>query len=150
MYGRKTVIFFSFMILLSVMISGCNTTSVYRLTSVEYEEKHEEAPIELFVGVLQRPYTPIAVVQSRHYSEQTEQAKAKMVAEIKKSARKIGADAVMDLHLLPKRFEGMVMDERIPFPAWKPGDYYGYFLRGTAVVYEDEQPLELESDVETD
>ena len=135
----KRISLLMFLFLGVVLISGCNTTSVYYMSAEKYPPKASNAMVDLYVGEITRPCRSIAVVNSRHYPDQTQEAKAKMLAELRRLAGEIGADAVVNVRMLPKRFEGMVVDEKVPFPAWKPGDYYTYFMRGTAVVYTENQ-----------
>ncbi len=123
-------------IFIAAIAVGCNTASIRRLAWEDYAPKPTSDTIELYVGKVSRPYKPIAILQSKSFGDQTVQSKTRMMKDLRRLARKIGADAVIDIHMLPRRFEGMVMDERVPFPAWRPGEYRAYFLRGTAIVYE--------------
>ena len=134
----KTAILTALILLGLMLFSGCNTSSTYRLSPSSLLPVDNPENIEMFVGEIQKPHKKIAIVQSRFYSDQSKVTKKKMLEDIRNEAAKNGADAVMDIHMLPKKFEGMVTDEKIPFPAWKPGDYYAYFLRGVAIVYTEE------------
>ena len=131
----------TFLLFPGIFLSGCNTSSVQRLTMDRYPRKSMDAPIEMFVGTIARACKPVAILNSKYYDDQSDDAKAKMLLNLRNMAREIGADAVIEIQMLPKRFEGMVADDKTPFPAWKPGNYYGYFLRGKAVVYEDTLPV---------
>lgn len=125
------------LIICSVFLWGCNTSGVQRLSGEKFSPKAPDADVEMFVGTISRDHIPVAILNSKHYTDQSDDSKAKMLANLKELAREAGADAVMEIRILPKRFEGMVVDEKPPFPAWKPGNYYGYFMRGKAIVYRD-------------
>jgi hypothetical protein len=125
------------LVICSVFMWGCNTASVQRISPEKFSPKPPDADVEMFVGTITRENIPIAILNSRHFSDQSEESKKEMLANLKVLAREIGADAVMEIRILPKRFEGMVVDDKPPIPAWKPGNYYGYFMRGKAIVYRD-------------
>jgi len=135
---KKTALLGLIIILSVMMFSGCNTPTVKKLVWETYPPKQSDADVELFVGSMERPIKSIAIIQSRYFDEQTAENKSKMLADMRKMGRRIGADAVADIRILPKRFQGMVVDERTPFPDWKPGNTYAFFMRGTAVVYQDD------------
>lgn len=125
------------LIICSVFLWGCNTPSVQRLSGENFSPKPPDITVEMFVGTITKDHIPIAILNSKHYMDQSDESKAMMLANLRDMARELGADAVMEIRILPKRFEGMVVDESPPFPAWKPGNYYGYFMRGKAIVYRD-------------
>lgn len=125
------------LVICSILMGGCNTASVHRISPEKFPQKPADADVEMFVGTISRDNIPIAILNSKHFSDQSEESKKEMLASMKDLAREIGADAVMEIRILPKRFEGMVLDEKPPFPAWKPGNYQGYFMRGKAIVYRD-------------
>jgi len=123
--------------LVLLFLQGCNSTSIQMLSSEKFPQKPEDHPVDLYVGKIERNNKPIAILNSKHYPDQSKENKALMLAELREMARKIGADAVTEIKILPKRFEGMMIDENVPFPAWKPGNYFAYFMRGRAVIYSD-------------
>jgi uncharacterized protein YbjQ (UPF0145 family) len=87
----------------------------------------------------------VAIIQSTSYANKDEKTKARQLEEMKRIARKLGADAVQEIHLLTKKAQGYVMDGRPPLPAWKQGKYNLYFLRGTAIRYTDHPSTPTES-----
>jgi hypothetical protein len=127
--------YFILLILTVSFLCGCNTASVYRLSGENFPARSSDAEIDMFVGKISRPHSSIAILQSKYYDGQTKDLKAEMIKDLKSAARRIGADAVTDIHVLPRKFDGMIVDEQVPFPAWKPGNYFSYFLRGTAIKY---------------
>jgi len=115
---------------------------VHRVTDFQYIAKAADAPIDLFVGELTRPYEPIAIVDSKRYESKTDAQKAEMLAELETLARPLGADAVHNVRLLSVRIRGAIADDRVPVPgAWRQGVSYMYFLRGQAVKYVDQVGL---------
>jgi len=141
MKERHPLILVICILLAGMLLNGCNTASVHRLARDKYPRKSMDAPVEMFVGTIVRAHKPIAILNSKCYTDQTEENKAMMLSSLRNMAREIGADAVIEIQMLPKRFEGMVMEDKTPFPSWKPGNTYGYFMRGKAVVYEDSLPI---------
>jgi len=141
MKARHPFILVICIFLAGILLNGCNTASVQRLARDKYPQKSMDAPMEMFVGTIARAHKPIAILNSKSYADQSEENKARMLSILRNMAREIGADAVIEIQMLPKRFEGMVADDKAPFPAWKPGNSYGYFMRGKAVVYEDSLPI---------
>ena len=121
------------------LASACGPQRVHRVTDFQYIPKAPDAPIDLFIGELTRPYEPIAVVDSQRYESKSEAKKAEMLGELEALARPLGADAVHNVRLLHARVRGIIPDERPPVPgAWRQGVRYMYFLRGQAVKYVDQ------------
>jgi len=135
----KALILLFFACLFLFLLSSCNTGTVKKLTWETRPPREGSAGIELFVGQVQRPCEAIAILQSKYYDDQSKENKKKMLADLRNLACRVGADAVMDIRILPKRFQGMVADEKVPFPAWKPGSDYSYFMRGTAIVFKEDK-----------
>ncbi|MCX6998786.1 MAG: hypothetical protein NT106_00575 [Candidatus Sumerlaeota bacterium] len=134
----KALTFPFFACLFLFLLSSCNTGTVKKLTWESRPPREGSAGIELFVGQVSRPCEEIAILQSKYYEDQSKENKTKMLADLRNLARRVGADAVMGICILPKRFQGMVADEKVPFPAWKPGTDYSYFMRGTAIVFKED------------
>ncbi len=119
---------------------ACHTPSLKRLTTTHFPPKPNSAPIDLYVGTVSQHHIEVAIIQSRSYASKDENTKARQLEELKRLARKLGADAVQEIRLLTKRAQGYVIDDRVPFPAWKQGKYNLYFLRGTAIRYTENSP----------
>lgn len=137
---KKTVLLGLIILSGAMLLCGCNTPTMKKLVWETYPPKQSDADVELFVGAMERPGKPIAIIQSRYFDEQTPENKTKMLADLRKMGRRIGADAVADIRIMPKYFQGMVVDERTPFPDWKQDKTYAFFMRGTAVVYQEDKP----------
>ena len=119
---------------------ACHTPSLKRLTTIHFPPKPKSAPIDLYVGTVSQHHIEVAIIQSRSYASKDENTKARQLEELKRLARKLGADAVQEIRLLTKRAQGYAIDDRVPFPAWKQGKYNLYFLRGTAIRYTENSP----------
>ena len=117
-------------------LGACTGPRVHPLTDFQYAPKGPDAPIGLLVGKESTPYEAIAVVDSETYAKKDDATKEKMLEDLRKRARKMGADAVQDIRLLPVNVRGVTSDEDVPVPgAWKQGRYQLYFLRGEAIKY---------------
>ena len=64
--------------------------------------------------------------------------------ELRRSARWLGANGIENLRVETAEAQGMVADPRVPFTAWKQGEFELHFVRGTAVRYLDTAPLPSE------
>ncbi len=140
---KKSALLGLILISSAMLLCGCNTPTMKKLVWESYPPKQSDADVELFLGSVDRPTKSIAIIQSRYFDEQTAENKAKMLADMRKMGRRIGADAVADIRIMPKRFQGMAVDERTPFPDWKQDTTYAFFMRGTAVVYQDDNPTSV-------
>lgn len=123
------------LISLSGLLVGCSASQIHPLTDKKFPAKPATEEIDLYMGKVERPHIEIAIVDSRSLPGREDKDKQLQLNDLKHLARKLGADAVHDIRLLHKKARGMVIDERVPFPAWKQGEYKLYFLRGTAIKF---------------
>jgi len=127
--------FMGLLIIAGLVLAGCSATHVYRISQEKFSPKPSDAEIELYIGKVKRPHTEIAIIDSRSSASKDDAVKKLQLDDLKRVARSLGADAVHNIRLLKKEARGMVMDERVPFPAWKQGEYNLYFLRGEAIKF---------------
>ena len=126
--------------ILSVAIfTGCARPTMERLTGEEFDRKAKDASVDLYIGTYDGYYEPVAILNSISLPEKDNLAKDQQLEYLKKEARKLGADAIHEIRLLPREVRGYVQDENVPFRSWKQGVYYVYFLRGTAIRYVKEK-----------
>jgi len=119
----------------SVCLSGCQWQRVHRLTDYKYPPRDKDAEIEAFYGEVSEPHEKIAIIQSSPKNSRDNETKAKQLDELRKIARKLGADAIQDVRLLSTSGNGLVSDPATPFPSVKQGRYEMFFLRGEAIKY---------------
>jgi hypothetical protein len=119
------------------VLGGCESAHIHRLTDHKYPPKSRDAEIEAFFGAVERPHERIALIDSQTEESKDDEAKARMLEQLRQKARKLGADAVADVRLLSREGTGWVWDEATPFPAPKQGPYNLFFLRGEAIKYID-------------
>jgi hypothetical protein len=98
--------------------------------------------VRLYVNEVRRPHVKIAIVQSFSDPEPDAARKREMLESLTREARKVGADAVMNIRQLRNDVRGAVVDEAVPFRSYKQGRYDMFFLRGTAIRFVDEMPAE--------
>ena len=91
------------------------------------------ARVDIYVGPIDQPNEPIAIIESKSYSFMDESVKRRQIDQLRSKARALGADMIEQVRLLPKYRYGYVTDERVPFQAWKQGRVKKYFMRGVAV-----------------
>lgn len=127
---------------LLVLLVGCSASQIHPLTDKKFPAKPATEEIDLYMGKVERPHFEIAIIDSRSLPGREDKDKQLQLNDLKRMARKLGADAVHDIRLLHKKARGMVIDERVPFPAWKQGEYKLYFLRGTAIKFIADEDLE--------
>ncbi len=135
--------------LLALLLAGCGVTHVHRLTEEKFPRKSRDAEVKLYVNKVPDKHVAIALINSFAAEKDSPEVRRKQLLDIQKKARSIGADAVMSIRRLENKGRGWVPDERIPFSAYKQGKFRQSFLRGTAIVYRDEEttPTELLEDV---
>ena len=125
--------------LLLAAATGCETSRVHRLTPEVFPPTASEESIKLFVNQVRRPHIRIAHIQSTADISRDPEVRRAQLEQLRAEARALGADAVMDIQQLQNRVRGMVIDERVPFRAYRQGNYELYFLRGTAIRFVDEE-----------
>lgn len=130
------------LIVSTALLVGCSSTNVTMLSKTRFPPKPSDAEIELFSGKITGPYVAIAIIDSRSHSERTKENKIKQLEDLRRLARKLGADAVHNIRLLKKKGRGYIPDERVPIPAWKQGSFNLYFLRGEAIKYKEENEVQ--------
>lgn len=136
-------------ILPALLLAGCGVQHVYPLTEEKFPRKGRDAEVKLYVNKVSEKHVQIALINSFAAEEDTPEVRRKQLLDIQKKARGIGADAVMSIRRLENKGRGWVPDERIPFSAYEQGKFKQSFLRGTAIVYRDEEttPTEVIEDV---
>ena len=88
-------------------IVGCKSPRIHREDNKpRLARKSADAPIDAFVGKLSRPYEKIAVVDSERYKSNDKESKLRMIEDLKKRARQVGADAVQNLQVLNVQIQG--------------------------------------------
>lgn len=122
---------------LLIVLAGCGGSRYKMLVETELKPKPKDFVPSLFVGKIDKSHKTIAIVQSRSYDNKDETTKAIQLEEMQKLARKLGADAVQNIRLLENKAHGFVVDQQVPFYAWKQGEYSLYFLRGDAIIYDN-------------
>lgn len=135
---------------LALLLAGCGVTHIHRLTEEKFPRKGRDAEVKLYVNKVVEKHVEIALINSFAAEEDSPEARRKQLLDIQKKARGIGADAVMSIRRLENKGRGWVPDERIPFSAYEQGKFTQSFLRGTAIVYRDEEttPTELLDEVQ--
>jgi hypothetical protein len=133
---------------LLLMVWGCGRPSMRMLAGVRFPPKDKHADIDLYVGTIQREHVAVAVINSISLPDDDEAARRRQMEDLKKRARRLGADAVHNIRSLKQKGRGYVPDKAVPFWAWRQGEYRAYLLRGTAIRYASnpsgEQPADEE------
>ena len=124
-----------------VVAVSCGTQRRYILGDTRYPPKPSDAEIKLFVNEVRRPHVKVAIVQSFADTEPDAEKKREMLEALTREARRVGADAVMNVRQLRNKVRGAVVDEAVPFRAYKQGRYDMYFMRGTAIRFVDESEV---------
>ncbi|GAB4319078.1 MAG: hypothetical protein Kow0059_12810 [Candidatus Sumerlaeia bacterium] len=130
------------LILSALVLIGCGRGQVHFIgtpPSVPYYQRLNPEQVELFVGTVAREHTELAWLDSPAVADQTPEAAQEQLMALQKMAARIGAHAVHKIETKRIVAKGFVVDERVPFPAWKQGRYELKFLRGVAIRYTDEQ-----------
>lgn len=138
--SRRSVPLFVCASIIGLVATACSGPRMLKLDNTSYPRRPSIYPIDIYIGDVGQPHRDIAVIESTAYAHDDEEGRRKQIEELKKEARRLGADAVQDVRILDKKVSGYTVDERVPIPAWKQGDYVLYFMRGKAVIYESSLP----------
>jgi len=105
----------------------------------------EDQEIELWAGEQLRDKIEIAIVSSTRQADRSRATREAQMEELRVAARALGANGLENLYVHTAEAQGMVADPRVPFTAWKQGEFELDFIRATAVRYLDTAPLPPES-----
>ncbi|GEM_PF-545431 len=119
-----------------LLAAGCGSVRITPISGDHLVPKPSGFEVKLFENKVQQPHREIAWIDSRALPDPSPEQKELQLRQIQDAARKLGADAVHDMRPLDLRVKGIVMDERVPFNAFKQGEYTLRFWRGTAIVYQ--------------
>ncbi len=125
--------------ILAVVLSGCSNRRYFYLATEEWPPTPPDQEIRLYVNPLVRPHVEVAHVQSFKDTETDSETRRRQLAQMRETARSLGADAIMDIRQMEGEVRGLVIDEMVPFRAYRQGRYPLYFLRGTAVRFAEEE-----------
>lgn len=128
------------LLLLALLVAaGCSNRRTYRLTSEKFPPTPADQEVRLFVNEVREPHVKIAMVQTFSSRSRENDVVRDQLQELNDRARALGADAVVNVRVLRNRVDGYVVDERVPFRAYRQGRNELYFLRGTAIRFIDEE-----------
>lgn len=130
----------SLLLLASLALTACGGPRSKILDESKYRPRPRTYPIDIYVGKVLESHREIAIIDSTGYPTDNEASRKKEIEELKRKARAMGGDAIHDVRLLTKEIKGYTIDERVPFPSWKQGDYPLYFMRGVVIAYESGMP----------
>jgi len=125
----------------SLLAIGCSPR-VQFLTDRRYEPRPASQEIDLFEGNAPVAHDSIALLDSAAVDELTTDTQRRLVTDLQRRARRLGADAVADVEMLMRAERGWIRDPYTPFRSWKQGWTDLHFLRGRAVRY---RPVEIET-----
>jgi hypothetical protein len=124
------------LLLTMALLCACGRPHVQRIGNAQFVPRTRTAPVEVLENTLNRAYEPVALVDSNQYRADDPTSKTAMTEDLRKRARKVGADAVHKVRILEVSKRGAVHDPLVPIPgAWVQGTYTEHFMRGEAVRY---------------
>lgn len=132
------------LLLVAALLGGCARHAVDHVMIGRLDKKPKDATIDVYIGEYPGPFEVVANIDSPGKPNYTAEDKAKQIEFMKKRARKLGADAVHLLRVLPEENRNYVRDELVPFPAIRQEDFYHYILRGQLIVYTD-TPIDFDN-----
>ena len=119
------------------LLAGCSRARVHSLSLYEYPSKPRGYEMEAYFGEVEQLYVPIAIIDSAPRDVVNDETREKMLAEVKRAARKIGADALHKVRFIGGEGAGYVEDPATPFPSLKQGPYEMNYLRAEAIKFPD-------------
>ncbi|MDX2177389.1 MAG: hypothetical protein SF028_13065 [Candidatus Sumerlaeia bacterium] len=121
----------------ALLAGGCAATRTHHLTESRYRALPEDAPVRLYVNTVAQPHLEIAQINSFPADEDTPEIRREQLEDLQARARRLGGDAVVNIRSLKNKGRGWVPDDRTPFDSYRMGDYQQFFLRGTAIRFEE-------------
>lgn len=138
--------------LVAVIASGCSGRKVWMLTDERFEPSTPPDQISLYINEIERPHIKLAYVESDSDSREGTEVTRTQLTQLRERAHEIGADAVVNVRQLKTKVRGAVIDERVPFRAYRQGSFELGFIRGVAIRYveegeaEDNEPVSAPDD----
>jgi hypothetical protein len=126
----------------ALVLAGCARPRMELLTDKDYPPRPPSFEMPLYEGEVQTPHEVIAYLDSAWVEDVTTSTKTLMIEDLQKRARRVGADAVMNVRMLTGSVRGWVPDPQTPFRSFRQGWKDRYFLRGEAVRF---KPLLIET-----
>jgi len=129
--------------LLAALALGCGTSPRMKLlTDKQYPPRPANQTIELYQRGVETPHEVIAIIDSRTVDQLTTDTRKRLVEDLRERARRLGADAVINISLLIIAERGWIVDPQTPFHSWRQGWTDLHFLRGQAIRF---KPLMIET-----
>lgn len=118
---------------LALLAAGCGGPRTKMFSTDKYTPLPPDAKVDVFVGELPGTNKPVAIIESKAYGFVDDTVKKEQIEQLRKQARALGANAIDNVHILPKRIQRYTVDERAPIQAVQQGRTELYFMRATAV-----------------
>lgn len=119
------------------MASGCATPRQKTLAEEKFSPRAEPELVRLIIGPEEREHLDLAILQSAASRDRSTATRRVQLAEIRSRAAKLGADAVVDLIVIPQSRTGLVGDPGAPVAFPMQGTETTYIMRGRAIRYTD-------------
>ncbi len=126
------------LLIIAFSVTSCASRKVHRLTDQKFEPTPQNQEVKLFVNAVRRPHIQLAYIDSFYDSADDTEVLKRQLADIRKKARKLGADAIVNVRQLNSEVRGFTVDESVPFKSYEQGEYELTFVRGTAVKFVEE------------
>lgn len=129
---------------LALLAAACGGPQMKMLADRRYKALDSGAKVEVYLGEIKPPYQEVAIIESTTSPYEDAAVKKAQLGDLKTKARKLGANAVQNIHILAKRVKGYTIDERVPFTAWQQGQFDLYFMRGIAIRIPESEPTTVD------
>jgi hypothetical protein len=124
-------------------MTGCGGPRMKMISDQHFKRLAADERVDVYVGKIEPPFTEIAIIDSQAFPYVDDAIKLRMIDDLKRRARRLGANTLDDVRILAKDINGFTVDERVPFTAWKQGAYSLYFMRATALRASRTEPVNL-------
>lgn len=129
---------------LMCLMAGCAGPRTKTLTQERLPRLDPREKVSIYVGEVDGAYVPVALIDSEAFEVIDDEVKSLQLDQLRQRARRLGANAVQEVRILPKKVKGFSLDERTPFRAWKQGNFELYFMRGMAICLDETEPARLD------
>jgi hypothetical protein len=113
------------------------------ISDQQFQRLPADERVDVYVGEIEPPFTEVAIIDSEAFPYVDDAIKLRMIDDLKRRARRLGANTLHEARILAKDINGFTVDEKVPFTAWKQGAYSLYFMRATALRAPRTEPASL-------
>src|SRR5258708_1904608 len=83
--------------ILSLFVAGCGGPRMKMISDQHPKPLDDETHVDIYINEVKAPHQEIAIIESTAYEYVDDQTKAKQLEELRRKARRLGANVVQDV-----------------------------------------------------